>query len=95
MKLCNNEGIWRLCPDVVSSLSYTQWSVLEKESTDVEFRTGYQPRPKIGDKGKKAAQQGRKGQKNQPGQTEDMVGAVECAGGPWGADGDHDERSTR
>lgn len=47
--------------------------------------------PKIGDKGKKATQQGRKGQKNQTGQTEDMVGA----GGPWGAGGDHDERSTR
>lgn len=45
--------------------------------------------------GIKATQQGRKGQKNQTGRTEDMVGAVECAGGPWGADGDHDERSTR
>lgn len=37
VKLLNNEGIWGLCQDVVSSLSYTQWSVLEREPKDVEF----------------------------------------------------------
>lgn len=64
MNLHNKEGIWRLCQDVVSSLSYAQWSVSGKGIHRCRIQNVISAGAKNRRKGEgKTRWQGRKGQR--------------------------------